>query len=85
MANPRPHVQSVVTCSVSASGSGPVKLFNGKVLQVHLRALNVTMTFTGVGGRYQSGAKKGECEQENDAPLAMLASVIGRGSVLAIV
>ncbi len=82
MANPRPQVQSNQTCSVSASGSGPVKLFNGTGLYESISGtLNVTMTFTGVGGRYQSGAKKGQCARENGAPLAMLGSVIGRGSV----
>jgi hypothetical protein len=42
-----------------------------------------TMTFTGVGQRYQGGAKKGQCDQSaNGSPLAMLGSVIGRGTVL---
>ena len=52
--------------SVEASGSGPVKLLNnGTGLTSPSPGIeNVTMTFTGVGGRYQSGAKKGECEQE---------------------
>jgi hypothetical protein len=82
MANPRPQVQSDVTCSVSASGSGPVELFAGTGLYKGISGTaNVTMTFTGVGGRYQSGAKKGQCEQENGQPLAMLGSVTGRGSV----
>ena len=38
------------------------------------------MTFTGVGGRYQSGTKKGQCEHGPN-PLAMLGSVNGRGTV----
>jgi hypothetical protein len=82
MANPRPQVQSGVTCSIAASGTGPVTLFDGTGLYQGISGTaNVTMTFTGVGGRYQSGAKKGQCEQENGAPLAMLGSVIGRGTV----
>ena len=82
MAIPRPQVQSGLTCSVSASGSGPVKLSNGTGLYKSIAGtVNVTMTFTGVGGRYPSGTKKGQCEQENGAPLAMLGSVIGRGTV----
>jgi hypothetical protein len=82
MANPRPQVQSGATCSIAASGSGPVKLFDGTGLYQGISgAANVTMTFTGVGGRYQSGAKKGQCEQDNGTPLAMLGSVIGRGTV----
>jgi hypothetical protein len=82
MANPRPQVRSGVTCSIAASGSGPVRLFDGTGLYGGISgAANVTMTFTGVGGRYQSGAKKGQCEQDNGAPLAMLGSVTGRGTV----
>jgi hypothetical protein len=82
MANPRPQVQSHVTCSVAASGSGPVTLFNGTGLYQGISGTaNVTMTFTGVGGRYQSGAKKGQCKQDNGAPLAMLGAVTGHGNV----
>jgi hypothetical protein len=82
MASPRPQVQSGVTCSIAASGSGPVKLFNGTGLYRGISGTaNVTMTYTGVGGRYQSGARKGQCEQDNGPPLAMLGSVIGRGTV----
>jgi hypothetical protein len=63
MANPRPQVQSDVTCSIAASGSGPVKLFDGTGLYQGISGTaNVTMTSTGVGGRYHSGAKKGQCE-----------------------
>jgi hypothetical protein len=82
MANPRPQVQSGITCSIAASGSGPVTLFNGTGLYKGISGTaNVTMTFTGVAGRYRSGARKGQCEQGNAALLAMLGSVIGRGTV----
>jgi hypothetical protein len=82
MANPRPQVQSGVTCSISESGIGRVKLFDGTGLYKGITGTaNVTMTFTGVGGRYKSGAKKGQCEQGNGQPLAMLGSVTGRGTV----
>ena len=82
MANPRPQVQSDVTCSVAASGSAPIRLFDGTGLYKGISGtVNVTMTFTGVGGRYESGAKKGQCEQGNGTPLAMLGSVNGRGTV----
>jgi hypothetical protein len=83
VASPRPQIASDVTCSVSASGSSPVKLFNGTGLYKGISGtVNVTMTFTGVGRRYQSGAKKGQCEQNsNGTPLAMLGSVVGQGTV----
>jgi hypothetical protein len=81
MANPRPQIASDVTCSVAASGSGPVKLFNGTGLYKGISGTaNVTITFTGVGGRYQSGAKQGQCDR-GPTPLAMLGSVNGRGTV----
>ena len=81
MANPRPQIASDVTCSVAASGSGPVKLFNGTGLYKGISGtVNVTITFTGVGGRYQSGTNKGQCDH-GPSPLAMLGSVNGRGTV----
>jgi hypothetical protein len=81
MANPRPQIASNVTCSVAASGSGLVKLFNGTGLYKGISGTaNVTISFTGVGGRYKNGAKKGQCDH-GPTPLAMLGSVTGRGSV----
>lgn len=80
-ANPRPQVASDTTCSVSASGSAPVTLFNGTGLYKGITGtINATLTFTGVGRRYQSGAKKGKCDHGPN-PLAVLGSVIGRGAV----
>jgi hypothetical protein len=81
LANPRPQVASDLTCSVAASGSGPVNLFNGTGLYKGISGtVNVTITFTGIGQRYQSGPKKGQCNH-GPTPLAMLGSVIGRGTV----
>jgi hypothetical protein len=81
LANPQPQVASDVTCSVSASGTGPVRLFNGTGLYKGISGtVNVTMTFTGVGSRSQSGANKGQCSHGQN-PLAMLGSVTGRGIV----
>lgn len=83
MTNPRPQIASDVTCSVATSGSGPVKLFNGTGLYKGITGTaRVTLSFTGIGSRYQSGPKKGEClHSDNVRPLAMLGSVTGRGSV----
>ena len=82
-ADPRPQVASDTTCSVSASGSAPVTFLNGTGLYKGIAGTaNLTLTFTGVGHRYHSGAHKGECEHNsNGKPLAMLGSVIGRGTV----
>jgi hypothetical protein len=83
MANPRAQVASDVTCSVAASASGSVTLFNGTGLYKGISGtVNVTVTFTGIGGRYQNGANKGQCDQsQNSNPLAMLGSVVGHGTV----
>ena len=82
-ANPRPQVASDRTCSVSTSGSAPVTLFNGTGLYKGISGtLNVTLSFTGVGRRYQSGPKTGQCfHSDNQPPLAMLGSVEGRGTI----
>lgn len=80
-ANPRPQVASDITCSVSARGSAPVTLFNGTGLYTGITGtVSATLTFTGVGSRYASGAKKGQCEHTGN-PLAMLGTVIGNGTV----
>lgn len=83
MANPRPQIASDVTCSVATSGSGPIKIFNGTGLYKGITGTAmVTLRFTGIGTRYQSGPKKGQCSHsENVKPLAMLGSVVGRGTV----
>lgn len=83
MANPRPQIASDVTCSVATSGSGPVRLFNGTGLYKGITGTaQVTLSFTGIGSRYQSGPKKGRClHSDNVKPLAMLGSVVGRGTV----
>jgi hypothetical protein len=82
-ANPRPQIASYATCSVVFSGSAPVRFFNGTGLYKGISGTaNVTLTFAGLGARYQSGAKRGQCERGNsEKPLAQIGSVIGRGTV----
>lgn len=80
-ANPRPQIASNTTCSVSSTGSARVTLFNGSGLYKGITGTaNVTLTFTGVGRRKESGPQKGQCDQGPN-PLAVLASVIGSGTV----
>jgi hypothetical protein len=82
MANPKPAVASDVTCSVAMSATGPVKLLDGTGLYKGISGTaKLTVTFTGVGGRYQSGAQKGQCVRGDTDPLFALGSVIGRGTV----
>jgi hypothetical protein len=82
-ASPRPQVASDKTCSISTSGSAPVTLFNGTGLYKGIGGtLKVTLSFAGVGRRYQSGPNKGQClHSDTEPPLAMLGSVTGRGTI----
>jgi hypothetical protein len=82
-ANPRPQVASDKTCSISTSGSAPVTLFNGTGLYKGISGtLKITLSFAGVGRRYQSGPNKGQClHSDTEPPLAMLGSVTGRGTI----
>jgi len=81
-ANPRPQVASDATCSVSASGTAPVTLLDGTGLYKGISGtVQATLTFTGIGGRYQSGPKKGQCQKGHGTPLATLGTVLGRGDV----
>jgi hypothetical protein len=80
-ASVRPQVASDATCSVGMGATAPVKLFDGTGLYKGISGnVKVTITFTGVGGRYQSGAHKGQCDQDSGAR-AELGFVTGRGSV----
>ena len=80
--NPHPQDSSDVTCSVSVRGSAPVRLLNGTGLYQGITGtVHATLTFTGVGGRYETGARKGQCRQGGERPLAMIGAVTGRGTV----
>ena len=59
------------TCSFRYSASAPVTLFNGTGLYGGLRGKAlITLVFGGVGSAYKSGPNKGQCNQNNDSPLA---------------
>jgi hypothetical protein len=76
-----PQVSSHATCSAAFSGSGPVKFFNGSGLYKGIAGTaNVTLTFGGVGPRYKSGPKKGQCKQSSN-PRAQYGVVMGQGTV----
>jgi hypothetical protein len=80
--DPHPQVSSDVTCSVSVRGSAPVTLLKGTGLYRGITGtVHATLSFTGVGGRYQTGAKKGQCRQGGEKPLVMIGAVTGRGTV----
>jgi hypothetical protein len=80
------HLKATVnkaTCSVSASGTGPVTLSNGAGLYAGISGtLQITVKFAFVGPRFSSGPHKGQCNTNNNAPaLAQYQSITGSGTV----
>jgi hypothetical protein len=82
-AQTQPQVESHTTCSAAVSGSGPVTFLNGTGLYKGISGTaNLTITYGGVGGRYKSGPKKGQCKQGNVMnPRASFGFVTGQGTV----
>jgi hypothetical protein len=74
---------NAATCSVAASGTGPVSLSNGTGLYTGISGnLQITVTFAFVGPRFSSGPHKGQCNGNNNArPLAQYQSITGSGTV----
>jgi hypothetical protein len=80
------HLKATVnkaTCSVAASGSGPVSLSDGTGLYTGISGnLQITVTFAFIGPRLSSGPHKGQCNGSNNAPaLAQYQSITGSGTV----
>jgi hypothetical protein len=83
LAKAPPQFVSKSNCSVVFGGSGAVTLFDGSGAYAGISGtLRITETFAGIGRRYTSGPKKGQCEQgENTQPLAFYGTVHGSGTV----
>ena len=81
--DPAPQVANQATCSATFSASGPVTFFNGTGLYKGISGTaNLTITFGGVGSRYKSGAKKGQCKPGDVTnPRAQYGFVTGQGTV----
>jgi hypothetical protein len=79
----RPTTNSTTTCSFSVSTSGAVTLFNGTGMYAGLKGIaHVTMTFAGLGARYATGPKKGQCNKSNTSqPIAFWSAIDGLGEV----
>ena len=62
---------------------GPVTPYNGAGMYPGIHGVvHMTQTFGGIGPRYTSGPKKGQCNPSNTAPPgAFFASVIGTGII----
>ena len=71
------------TCSMKASATAPVMLFNGTGLYQGITGtVNLSVTFAVVLARYTSGKNKGKCNESNNAnPVAQWGSITGSGSV----
>jgi len=74
---------NTATCSVSATGTGPVTLSNGAGLYAGISGtLQITFKFAFIGPRFSSGPHKGQCNESNKAPaLAQYQSITGSGTV----
>lgn len=77
-----PQVESHTTCSAAFSGGGQVTFLNGTGQYKGISGTaDVTITFGGVGARYKSGPKKGQCKQGDSSPRASFGFVTGQGTV----
>jgi hypothetical protein len=77
-----PQVASHTTCSAAFTGTAPVTFLNGTRLYKGISGTgNVSLTFGGVGSRYKSGPKKGQCKQGDPSPRASFGFVTGQGTV----
>lgn len=74
---------NTATCSVSATGTGPVTLSDGAGLYTGISgSLQITVKFAFIGPRLTSGPHKGQCNRSNNAPaLAQYQSITGSGTV----
>jgi hypothetical protein len=74
---------NTATCSVSATGTGPVTVSDGAGLYAGISGtLQITVKFAFVGPRLSSGPHKGQCNESNNAPsLAQYQSITGSGTV----
>jgi hypothetical protein len=74
---------STATCSVAASGTGPVSLSDGTGLYTGISGnLQITVKFAFILPRFSSGPHKGQCNGSNNArPLAQYQSIAGSGTV----
>lgn len=81
--NAPPIEQNITTCSVVFGGSGPVTLSDGTGAYVGITGtIHITQKFAGIGARYTSGPKKGQCNMSNNSePVAFAGSITGSGKV----
>jgi hypothetical protein len=77
-----PQVSSNATCSAAFTANAPGTFLNGTGLYKGISGTaDLTLTFGGVGSRYKSGPKKGQCKQGDPSPRASYGFVTGQGTV----
>ena len=81
--NAPPIMVNKTTCSFEFGGNGPVTLFNGTGRYAGISGtIQIAEVFAGVGPRFKTGAKKGQCNLSNNAqPAAFYGSITGTGTV----
>jgi hypothetical protein len=81
--NAPPLMVNATNCSVVFGGSGPVTLSDGTGAYVGITGtIHMTEKFAGIGAKYTSGPKKGQCNMSNNAAaLAFAGSITGIGKV----
>lgn len=81
--NAPPLMTNATNCSVVFGGSGPVTLSGGTGMYTGITGtIQITQKFAGIGAKYTSGLKKGQCNMSNNAaPLAFAGSITGTGKV----
>ena len=78
-----PTIANTTTCSFVFGATAPVTIASGTGLYKGIKGVGtITETFAGIGPLYKSGAKKGQCNQSNNAnPIAQWGSVTGTMAV----
>jgi hypothetical protein len=81
--NAPPTLENRATCSFVFAATGPVMIADGTGLYKGIKGTaTITESFAGIGPRYASGPKKGQCNMSNNAnPIAQWASVTGVGAI----
>lgn len=75
---------NAATCSAWATGTGPVSLFNGTGSYTGITGtIRITSSYAIIFPRYATGAKKGQCnERQNAQPVAQFeGDITGSGAV----
>jgi hypothetical protein len=82
MKSGRPQVESKATCSATFSGTATVKFLHGTGFYKGISGTaTVTVSYGGVGSRYKSGPKKGQCRDGDSNRRAEFGFVTGHGAV----